>query len=95
MATWSRADQTYTATGAWAGQPTVGEAFTRAIGENECSADELGLSRSEVKSLQQVTFDQLAVTSAVTAVPSAPRPSAQPRPLLRSTIAKLAMSCSG
>jgi hypothetical protein len=137
MATWSRADQTYPARGAWAGQPIdamardvrmaydkaaaaarakavvpVGEAWTRAIqtgladpnpydgieagkinlwasdhyhastygsylealvifgtltgrdprslGENECSAFELGLSRSEVSALQQVAFDQLA-----------------------------------
>ncbi len=137
MATWARADQTYQAKGAWAGQPVeamsrdvrtaydqaaaasairtvipVGEAFTRAmqsgvadknpydgidagkldlwtydhyhastsgyylealvifgsltgrdprsLGENECSAYELGLSRSETQSLQQVAFDQLA-----------------------------------
>ena len=146
MATWSRADQTYQAKGAWAGQPIeamardvrmaydkaaaeaalkavipVGEAFTRAIqvgvadknpydgieagkpslwtydhyhasthgyylaalvifgrltgrdprslGDNECSAYELGLSRSETQSLQQVAFDQLAHTGAVTAAP--------------------------
>ena len=146
MATWSRADQTYQAKGAWAGQPIeamsrdvrtaydkaaaaaaintvipVGEAFTRAIqagvadknpydgieagkislwtydhyhastqgyylealvifgsltgrdprslGENECSAYELGLSRSETQSLQKVAFDQLAGTGAVTAAP--------------------------
>ena len=146
MATWSRADQTYQARGAWAGQPIeamsrdvrtaydkaaaaaairtvipVGEAFTRAIqagtadsnpydgieagkfslwtydhyhasthgyylealvifgtltgrdprslGDNECSAYELGLSKSETQSLQQVAFDQLAGTGAVTAAP--------------------------
>ena len=144
MATWSRADQTYPAKGAWAGQPIevmardvraaydkaaaasaakavipVGEAWTRAIqtgiadpnpydgidagklnlwtydnyhasthgyylealvifgsvtgrdprslGDNECSAYELGLSRPEVKALQQVAFDQLG--SAVTPSP--------------------------
>src|SRR4051812_17350680 len=144
MATWSRADQTYPAKGAWAGQPIeamgrdvraaydkaagpagikavipVGDAFNRAIqagvadpnpydgieagklnlwtydnyhasthgyylealvifgsvtgrdprslGDNECSAYELGLSRSEVKALQQVAFDQLG--SAVTPSP--------------------------
>jgi hypothetical protein len=137
MATWSRADQTYPATGAWAGKPIeamakdvragydlaaakvtakgilpVGEAWTRAIqtgvadgnpydgieagkldlwtwdhyhastagyylealvvfgsltgrdprslGEMECSAYELGLSRPNVKALQQVAYDQLA-----------------------------------
>jgi hypothetical protein len=137
LATWSRADQTYPATGAWAGQPIdamardvraaydkaaarigargilpVGEAWTRAIqtgvadanpydgieadkldlwaadhyhasvagtylealvvfgtltgrdprslGEYECSAYELGLSRTQVTALQQVAYDQLA-----------------------------------
>ena len=148
MATWSRADETYPAKGAWAGQPIevmardvraaydkaaaaagaravipVGEAWTRAIqtgiadanpydgieagklnlwtydnyhasthgyylealvifgqvtgrdprslGQNECSAFELGLSRSEAKALQQVAFDQLASAGAVKA-PAAP-----------------------
>lgn len=146
MSTWSRADQTYPAKGAWAGQPIdvmardirvaydkaaagagvkmvipVGEAFTRAIhtgvadpnpydgieagklnlwtydnyhastygyylealtvfgsitgrdprslGQNECSAYELGLSREEAKALQQVAFDQLAASGTVTAAP--------------------------
>jgi hypothetical protein len=136
MATWSRADETYPAKGAWAGQPIaamardvraaydkaaapisargvipVGEAWTRAIeqgvadpnpydgidagkinlwtydhyhasthgyylealvvfgsvtgrdprslGENECSGFELGVSRDEIKTLQQLAFDQL------------------------------------
>ena len=149
MATWSRADETYPAKGAWAGQPIeamardvrtaydkaaaaaaikavipVGEAWTRAIqtgvadpnpydgieagklnlwtydnyhasthgyylealvifgsvtgrdprtlGQNECSAFELGLSRAEAKALQQVAFDQLAASGAVTAAPPAP-----------------------
>jgi hypothetical protein len=154
MATWSRADETYPAKGAWAGQPIesmardvraaydkaaaaasvkavipVGESWTRAIqtgiadpnpydgieagkinlwtydnyhasthgyylealvifgsvtgrdprtlGQNECSAFELGLSRTEAKALQQVAFDQLASTGAVTAAPpssSTPKP---------------------
>jgi len=146
MSTWSRADETYPAKGAWAGQPIdamardvraaydqaagasgakavipVGEAWTRAIqtgiadpnpydgidagklnlwtydnyhastdgyylealvifgdvtgrdprslGPNECSAYELGLSRAEARALQQVAFDQLASTGAVTAAP--------------------------
>jgi hypothetical protein len=145
MATWSRADETYPAKGAWAGQPIdvmardvraaydkaagpagvkavipVGEAWTRAIqtgvadpnpydgidagklnlwtydnyhasthgyylealvifgsvtgrdprslGQNECSAYELGISRAEAKALQQVAFDQLA-TAGVAAAP--------------------------
>ena len=144
MATWSRADETYPAKGAWAGQPIdvmardvraaydkaagpaaikavipVGEAWTRAIttgvadpnpydgieagklnlwtydnyhastygyylealvifgsvtgrdprslGQNECSAFELGLSRAEARALQAVAFDQLATTGAVKA----------------------------
>jgi hypothetical protein len=147
MSTWSRADQTYPAKGAWAGQPIeamardvraaydkaaagadvkavipVGEAFTRAIqtgvadanpydgidagkldlwtydnyhastygyylealvifgsvtghdprslGQNECSAYELGLSRAEAKTLQQVAFDQLAHAGPVTPAPA-------------------------
>jgi hypothetical protein len=146
MATWARADQTYPATGAWAGQPIeamardvraaydkaasgsavktvipVGDAWTRAIqsgvadpnpydgidagklnlwtydgyhasaygyylealvifgtvtgrdprslGQNECSGFELGLSRPQVKALQQVAFDQLASTAGITLAP--------------------------
>jgi len=154
MATWSRADQTYPVTGAWAGQPIeamardiraaydkaaagapaiksvipVGEAWTRAmqtgvadpnpydgveagkvnlwtydhyhastqgyylealvifgsltgrdprsLGENECSAYELGLPRAQVKALQQIAFDQLgsAVTPAPLVMPGAVNP---------------------
>ncbi|MEO8680734.1 MAG: DUF4886 domain-containing protein [Vicinamibacterales bacterium] len=148
MATWSRADETYPAKGAWAGQPIevmardvraaydkaaagagvkavipVGEAFTRAIqtgtadpnpydgldagklnlwtydsyhastygyylealvifgsvtgrdprslGDNECSAFELGLSRPQAKTLQQIAFDQLTSAGAATSAPAA------------------------
>jgi hypothetical protein len=155
MSTWSRADQTYPAKGAWAGQPIeamardvraaydkaasaagikfvipVGEAWTRAIqtgvadpnpydgieagklnlwtydnyhasthgyylealvifgsvtgrdprslGQNECSAYELGLSRAEAKTLQQVAFDELAGTGAVTPAPLVPPKGANP-----------------
>lgn len=39
----------------------------RSLGDNECSGYELGLSRPEVKALQQVAFEQLG--SAVTAAP--------------------------
>ena len=35
----------------------------RSLGENECSAYELGLSRPQVKALQQVAFDQLATAA--------------------------------
>ena len=48
----------------------------RSLGENECSAYELGFSRSEVNALQQVAFDQLASTGAVT-----PAPLVLPRPV--------------
>jgi hypothetical protein len=41
----------------------------RSLGQNECSAYELGLSRAEAKALQQVAFDQLAGTGAVAAAP--------------------------
>jgi hypothetical protein len=40
----------------------------RSLGDNECSAYELGLSRPQAKALQQVAFDQLA-GSGVTASP--------------------------
>ena len=43
----------------------------RSLGENECSAYELGLARPEVKALQQVAFDQLADAGAVTPAPLA------------------------
>ena len=47
----------------------------RSLGENECSGYELGLSRPEIKALQQVAFDQLAEARAVTAAPLVlPRP---------------------
>ena len=146
MATWSRADETYPAKGAWVGQPIeamardirtaydkaaagagvkmvipVGEAFTRAIqtgvadpnpydgidagklnlwtydnyhassygyylealtvfgsitgrdprslGQNECSAYELGISTAQVKALQQIAFDQLSASGTVVAAP--------------------------
>jgi len=149
MATWSRADETYPAKGAWAGQPIeamardvrvaydkaaaaaavktvipVGEAWTRAIqtgvadpnpydgieagklnlwaydnyhastygyylealvvfgsitgrdprslGDTECSAFELGLSRAQARALQQIAFDQLAGTGAVSAASPVP-----------------------
>ena len=146
MATWSRADQTYPETGAWAGEPIdamardvraaydmaaeaaradsvipVGQAWARAmqagvadpnpyngidpgkvdlwtydhyhgsvygyylealvifgsvtgydprsLGENECSAYELGLSSSQASALQRVAFDQLASERSETPTP--------------------------
>jgi hypothetical protein len=47
----------------------------RSLGENECAAYELGLSRTDVRSLQQVAFDQLAAAGPITAAPLVlPRP---------------------
>lgn len=46
----------------------------RSLGENECSAYELGLSRTEIKALQQVAFEQLG--GAVT-----PSPLVLPKPV--------------
>ena len=50
----------------------------RSLGDRECSAYELGMSRTEVKALQQVAFDQLVSAGAVKAMaaPAPPAPSA-------------------
>src|SRR5688572_27721014 len=50
----------------------------RSLGDNECSAFELGLARAEVKSLQQVAFDQLGAV-----VTAAPKVLAKPAPAER------------
>ena len=52
----------------------------RSLGDNECSGYELGLSRAEMRSLQQVAFDQLAST---TPIAPAPKVSAKPAPMQR------------
>jgi hypothetical protein len=41
----------------------------RSLGDNECSAFELGLSRPQTKALQQIAFDELARTFAVSPNP--------------------------
>lgn len=41
----------------------------RSLGDNECSAYELGIARNEVNMLQQAAFDQLASEGRVTANP--------------------------
>jgi len=47
----------------------------RSLGDDECSAFELGFELPEVRALQQVAFDQLVGTGAVTAAPLVlPRP---------------------
>jgi hypothetical protein len=49
----------------------------RSLGDTECSAYELGLSRAQARALQQVAFDQLAASGA--AMPgTAPQPQAKP-----------------
>jgi len=48
----------------------------RSLGDTECSAFELGFARADVKALQQVAFDQLAATGAVSA--AAPSSSNKP-----------------
>lgn len=51
----------------------------RSLGENECSAYELGMSRREARLLQQAAFDQLASENKVTPAPLVlPKP-AQPQ----------------
>lgn len=52
----------------------------RSLGENECSGYELGMSRNQVKMLQQAAFDQLASEGRVEANPLVlPRPVAAQR----------------
>jgi hypothetical protein len=52
----------------------------RSLGDNECSAYELGMSRPQVKTLQQAAFDQLASESRVKPAPLLlPRPVAPER----------------
>ncbi|PCI78936.1 MAG: PEP-CTERM sorting domain-containing protein [SAR86 cluster bacterium] len=41
----------------------------RSLGENECSAFELGMSRPQIKGLQQVAYEQLASEGKVMAAP--------------------------
>lgn len=41
----------------------------RSLGDIECSGFELGLSRAEVRALQQVAFDQLAAGGTITVAP--------------------------
>ena len=53
----------------------------RSLGDNECSGYELGLSRSQVKALQQGAFDELA--AAGLAKPAPPDARSKPAPLAR------------
>jgi len=53
----------------------------RSLGDAECSGFELGMSRAEVRALQQVAFDQLGA-----AVTAAPPVTTKPAPAARCTI---------
>jgi hypothetical protein len=55
----------------------------RLLGQNECSAYELGISRAEAAALQQVAFDQLAVTGEVKATPVVSPKTATPQRCVR------------
>jgi hypothetical protein len=52
----------------------------RSLGDSECSAYELGMSRDETHKLQQVAFDQLAASMTIVA---APKVTAKPVPAQR------------
>ena len=52
----------------------------RSLGENECTGYELGMSRSQVKAMQQAAFEQLVSESQVTPAPlELPQPTAPQR----------------
>ena len=51
----------------------------RSLGDNECSACELGMSRAEVRALQQVAFDQIAAMVKTPAPPDATKKPAASR----------------
>ena len=50
----------------------------RSLGESECSAFELGLSRPQTKALQQIAFDELVRTESVTPAPVVPAKPGEP-----------------
>ncbi len=51
----------------------------RSLGDTECSASELGMSRAEVRALQQVAFDQIAAIVKTAAPPDATKKPAASR----------------
>ena len=51
----------------------------RSLGSSECTAYELGLDAAQVKALQQVAFDELNATRAVTPAPSTSSTPASPQ----------------
>ena len=56
----------------------------RSLGENECSAFELGFEPSQARTLQQVAFDQLATTKSVSPNPRVIAPDTDPMPCAKS-----------
>lgn len=52
----------------------------RSLGDNECSAYELGMSRAEVQAMQQIAFEQLASENRVAAAPAEATGRAAPAP---------------
>jgi len=51
----------------------------RTLGESECSAFELGMSRAEVRTLQQIAFEELAASGAVAHNAQPPKSEDSPR----------------
>jgi hypothetical protein len=51
----------------------------RSLGDRECSAFELGLSRAEARALQRVAFDELAASGSVAPNPAPTLPDGNPR----------------
>jgi hypothetical protein len=51
----------------------------RSLGDRECSAFELGLSRADASALQQVAFDELAASGSVAPMPAAPLADGNPQ----------------
>ena len=57
----------------------------RSLGDGECSGNELGMSRAEVRALQQVAFDQIA---GMIKTPVPPDPTKKPAPAQRCVAGK-------
>ena len=51
----------------------------RTLGESECSAFELGMSRAEVRALEQVAFEELAASGVLAHNAQPPKPEDSPR----------------
>lgn len=62
-----------------ASDAVVAASKTRSLGEGECSAYELGMSRAETRALQQVAFDQIAAQIKTPTPPDSTRKAAAPQ----------------